>query len=259
MDRVDRVRVLITVKTYPVPSKKYGEVVCTAGVREDGSWIRLYPIDYRHRDYSQWYRKYQWIEVDVEKHPQDPRPESFRPLGEIKISGKPIGTEDGWGERKKYVLASGVKDMCWLNQQKQSTISISVIKPKEVQDFCWEKDRDEWSDDEKAVLNQMALFDKDSSKPLEKIPYKFYYRFTCGGSSCCGHKMMIEDWEVMELYRKMRDKYGVEDALKKVKERFLDYICSSEKETYFFVGTVLQYGTWIILGTFWPPKGKGKY
>lgn len=32
-------RILITVKTYPTLSRTYGETVCTAGVREDGSWI----------------------------------------------------------------------------------------------------------------------------------------------------------------------------------------------------------------------------
>jgi len=36
-------RVLITVKTYPTLSRKYGETVCTAAVREDGSWVRIYP------------------------------------------------------------------------------------------------------------------------------------------------------------------------------------------------------------------------
>src|SRR3989449_11719239 len=40
-------RVLITVKTYPTLSRKYGETVCTAGVREDGSWGRVYPVPFR--------------------------------------------------------------------------------------------------------------------------------------------------------------------------------------------------------------------
>lgn len=61
-------RVLITVKTYPLPSDKYMELVCTAGVLEDGSFIRLYPVDYRYRPIWQWYKKYQWIEVEVEKN-----------------------------------------------------------------------------------------------------------------------------------------------------------------------------------------------
>ena len=41
-------KVLITVKTYPSLSAKYGELVCTAGFLEDGSWIRLYPIPFRN-------------------------------------------------------------------------------------------------------------------------------------------------------------------------------------------------------------------
>lgn len=37
-------RVLITVKTYPIPSDTYDELVCTAGVTENGDFVRLYPI-----------------------------------------------------------------------------------------------------------------------------------------------------------------------------------------------------------------------
>ena len=40
-------RVLVTVKTYPCLSQKYDELVCTAGLREDGSWIRIYPVPFR--------------------------------------------------------------------------------------------------------------------------------------------------------------------------------------------------------------------
>jgi hypothetical protein len=34
-------KVLITVKTYPTYSKSYDELVCTAGFKEDGSFIRM--------------------------------------------------------------------------------------------------------------------------------------------------------------------------------------------------------------------------
>ena len=57
-------RVLVTVKTYPCLSQKYDELVCTAGLREDGSWIRIYPVPFRKLNpYSQ-YKKYDWIEVE---------------------------------------------------------------------------------------------------------------------------------------------------------------------------------------------------
>lgn len=56
-------KVLITVMTYPHPSRGYQELVCTAGVTESGEWIRLYPVDYRYREQHQQFKKYQWIEV----------------------------------------------------------------------------------------------------------------------------------------------------------------------------------------------------
>jgi len=247
-----KVKILITVKTYPTPSKRYKEIVCTAGLKENGIWVRLYPINYRYRDYSQWYKKYQWIEVEVEKHKRDVRPESFRPVSDIKILGEPLSTKNGWAERKKYVLTSGIKTMCWLQRQSQKVISLATIRPLKIEDFYWEKVSREWSGKQLNVLNQLSLFEKN--KPLEKIPYKFKYRFICEEENCRGHEMMIEDWEVMELYRKMRDKYGEKEALLKIKERFLKVICAPNRDVYFFVGTTLQYGTWIIIGVFWPPK-----
>lgn len=57
-------RVLITVKTYPIPSSKYDELVCTAGVTETGDFVRLYPINFRDLPYDKQFTKYQWIEVD---------------------------------------------------------------------------------------------------------------------------------------------------------------------------------------------------
>jgi hypothetical protein len=39
-----------------------------------------------------------------------------------------------------------------------------------------------------------------------------------------------------------------------VRRKFLDEICSTERDTRFFMGTVLPYNTWLILGVFWPPK-----
>lgn len=61
-------RILVTVKTYPTLSKKYGETVCTAGIREDGSWIRLYPVPFRRLNEEEQYHKYDWIEARVKKN-----------------------------------------------------------------------------------------------------------------------------------------------------------------------------------------------
>lgn len=39
-----RMKILLAVTTYPQPSRSYDELVCTAGLLEDGTWVRLYPV-----------------------------------------------------------------------------------------------------------------------------------------------------------------------------------------------------------------------
>ena len=34
-----KTKVLITVMTYPLPSRGYQELVCTAGITEEGKWV----------------------------------------------------------------------------------------------------------------------------------------------------------------------------------------------------------------------------
>jgi len=99
-------QVLIAVKTYPIPSKGYDELVCTAGVTETGDFVRLYPINFRDLPWDQQYRKYQWIEVEVKKHVgRDSRKESYRPDSEtLQIMGEPLDTKDNWSKRAHYLL-----------------------------------------------------------------------------------------------------------------------------------------------------------
>jgi hypothetical protein len=97
--------VLITVKTYPTLSRKYGETVCTAGVREDGSWLRIYPVPFRRLDEAEQYRKFDWIECKLIKSRSDPRPETRHPADLKEL--QPVGhmeTARNWRERRKLLL-----------------------------------------------------------------------------------------------------------------------------------------------------------
>jgi hypothetical protein len=89
-------RVLITVKTYPTLSRKYGETVCTAGVREDGSWVRIYPVPFRRLEEKEQYSKYSWVECRLERDTVDVRPETYRPVDQRElVPVGEIGTDDG--------------------------------------------------------------------------------------------------------------------------------------------------------------------
>jgi len=63
-----RTKVLITVVTYPLPSRSYDELICTAGVLENGNWIRIYPVPMKflfglRNDGKMESFKYTWIEL----------------------------------------------------------------------------------------------------------------------------------------------------------------------------------------------------
>jgi len=119
-DKKEKLKVLITVKTYPIPSAKYDELVCTAGVTETGDFIRLYPINFRDLPFSQQYEKYQWIEVDAQKHRgRDARRESYRPdCDSIQKLGEPIRSNPGnWAERARYALAKKARSMEYLQDR----------------------------------------------------------------------------------------------------------------------------------------------
>ncbi len=78
-ESIERKRVLITVKAYPLPSRTYAELVCTAGITKDGEWIRIYPVPFRFLQDKGKYRKYQWVDIDLKKANKDLRPESYSP------------------------------------------------------------------------------------------------------------------------------------------------------------------------------------
>lgn len=263
-----KTKVLITVKTYPTLSKKYDELVCTAGFLEDGSWIRIYPVPFRKLDYASQYKKYQWIEVDLVKNTKDFRPESFRPYdldSEIVVLGS-IDTKDGWKKRRSIVLNNVWTDMSALiasAKNPDERTSLAVFKPKEILDFVYEPDDREWDPKKMAIVmahqQEMNLFEETQKifKVAKKVPYKFSYVFTSDDGKT--RNLMIEDWEVGMLYWRSLDstKGDEKAACELVKKRFLTEF--REKDLYFFLGTSLEYhnvskSPFMIIGVFYPPK-----
>ncbi len=255
-----KLRVLITVKTCPIPSKKYDELVCTAGVTESGDFVRLYPINFRDLPYSSQYQKYQWVEIEATKHTgRDSRKESYRPNSDtIQLIGEPIGTKDNWAERAKYALAKKSQSMEQLfEKQADDKTSLGVFRPKAIHDLAVTQDDAEWNPGFLNALKQQRLWEtrKASKEPPRKVPFRFHYKFECHDSRCKkNHQMMIEDWEVAALYWNCVDGGdSPEKACRKVKQKFLDEICGPTRDTHFYVGTILAHPkSWVVIGTFWP-------
>lgn len=261
-----RKKILITVKTYPTLSKKYDELVCTAGFDEEGNWIRLYPIPFRKLEYESRYQKYSWIELDVQKNIADFRPESYRPanIEAIQIVDKIEANGGPWYERRKIVLKKVYKNLDVLiseakNPEKKT--SLAVFKPKKILDFVYEEVDREWDKETleyiKANAMQQDLF-RNYENPFEvvkKLPYKFSFIFK--DDSGQQSKMMIEDWEIGQLYwnclnTKKDEKLACEDIKKKYYDDF-----AKTKDLYFFLGTTKEFhfvgkNPFIIIGTFHP-------
>jgi len=252
-----KTKVLITVMTYPHPSRGYQELVCTAGITENNEWVRLYPVDYRYRSEDQQFRKYQWVEVGLLPRGagNDRRKESRKPnLDTLQVLGPPISSKNGWKERRAIIdrmPTYTVKQLRELHDLDRT--SLGIVQPSKVLDLKIEPADPEWKPEWNSLFNQLKLFGP-VQKPLRKIPYKFSYVFECEDSHK-PHNAMIEDWELGVLWLNEVVRLGDEEkAAQSVKRKFLDEICSEKKDTLFFMGTVFPYNTWVVLGIFWPPK-----
>ena len=256
MQKWERRKVLIVVKTYPTPARKGVEVSCTAAVTEDGEWIRLFPIPFRFLAGDQQFQKYQWVEVDVQRS-DDPRPESYKVnMDSLEIVSDPIPTSRGWQQRKNRLFPLRTHCLCCLKDKQQSDgfPTLGFIRPHAITGFSIEQDDEpDWTPNERALLSQLSMFDNAPPGILDKIPYRFYYHFQCDHPACNGHRLSCTDWELGQSYRTWRRAYGSnwEEKFRETYEARMTF----KADTHFYVGTVRHHpNTWIIVGLFYPPK-----
>lgn len=265
----EKKKVYILVKTYPTISREYSELVCTAGLQEDGTWIRLYPVPFRKLDIDQKYPKYTWIELEVDRNTKDFRPETYRPrLDTIQVSPKSKRVD--WDQRRRIILKKTkvYTDLTELiADARTKSTSLAIFKPTKVISFsAKECEQRDWDPDKVAILEalskQQSFFQtpeelENEFKLVKKVPYKFYYTFEdCNGKQS---QMMIEDWEIGMLFFHCLDSASgnEQEAIKKVKEKYFDYFAKS-CDLYFFLGTTLKHhntakNPFVIIGEFHPP------
>lgn len=266
----ERIKILILVKTYPVLSKKYIETVCTAGIKEDGSWIRIYPIPFRLMEDDVRFAKFQWIEASVEKRDsnKDFRPESYFITDVNNITPhEKIGTENDWKQRRllltKTTVYRNINDI--INLSKSPTnMSLAIFKPKEIKDLIIVPISTEDFETKKQSImelhtKQKDLFEKEKEviALAEKVPYIFQYKFTDDNDTI--HTLTIEDWEIGMLYRNcLKKTQDANVAVNQVKKKYLDEF--KKTDIHLFLGTTKEHhqkrakNPFIIIGVFHPPK-----
>jgi hypothetical protein len=235
-------RVLMVVKTYPNPSRKYGELTCTAGIRlRDNSWVRIYPYPFRLLDYDYRFRKYDVLELPLVKAPQDPRPDSYRleDHTKIRVLGN-IPSGKRWEERMRYIRPTVMGsteefEAQMVRRERLAGASLQGLFGDEAQQggkrVVWGRTiaviavqqasarleaeylGEDWPPEAKAKLEAPAfweegLFEGAEMSPLMTRPKELLrfcpYRFHLTFTDLAGRtvRKVVTDWEIYSLYFK---------------------------------------------------------
>lgn len=262
---VQRERILILAKTYPSPSAKHVETSCVAGINQFGVMRRLYPVPFRMIEQDQQFKKWQWIEVGVEKAAADHRPESHKvDIGSLEAKEE-ITPKQDWAGRREWIekmpTFSSYDEM--EQTRNDDGLSIALLRPKKVLALEIKDARNkEWTDEEKEKLTraqmQGDLFSeaqaKQQVKELRKVPFDFYYSYVCDtpdGEKAYKHK--IVDWEAGALFWRMFREHGAHGWREKFRAKLEDDLIS--KDLMFLMGNLHRFqDQWLIISLFYPPK-----
>lgn len=257
-------RVLILAKTYPSPSAQYIETSCVAGIAECGSMRRLFPVPFRMIENGQQFKKWQWVEMRIEKASRDHRPESHKVFVDTILTGSLIDTRNSWAARWEWIEKAPSFDSfnAIEHARREDGISLALLRPKNILglDIVAARHAD-WTDEEREKLlrEQMQgdLFseadEQKQVKQLRKIPFDFYYRYICttpAGDVEYRHK--IVDWEAGALFWNCRRSHG-ENWQQPFREK-LEYDLGG-KDLMFLMGNQHRFqDQWLIISLIYPPR-----
>lgn len=265
MSIIRRERILILAKTYPSPSARHVETSCVAGINRDGLMRRLYPVPFRMIEQDQQFKKWQWIEVGVEKAVTDHRPESYKmDIGSLEVKEQ-VTSKNGWSGRwewldkmPRFSSYHEIEKVC-----QEDGLSLALLCPKRILGLEIRDARNkEWTDEEKEKLVraqiQGSLFSetqaKQQVKELRKVPFDFYYFYVCDtpdGEKECKHK--IVDWEAGALFWKMYQQHGTNGWRDKFRAKLEDDLAA--RDLMFLMGNQHRFqDQWLIISLFYPPK-----
>ncbi len=230
----------------PEESKKYGHKVCVAGINESGEWRRLYPFQFAYGGKDIDFRKKDVIEAELAEPENDKRRESRKVVSYRSLEKR---MEDADVIKRIRPLVSSI------GRLDESGASLGVVKP-EIVDFKVEVHDTSVVDEQK----YLSLWSEELLETREKVklPIEASYLFMCGGSGCrCSkkpHDIKIIDWELNELARNvMKTTDDRKEIAQKIKDKFFTWMKS--RDVYFFLGTHFRFGTWMIVGIFYPERG----
>lgn len=260
LSRVERI--LILAKTYPSPSAQYIETSCVAGITDKGCMRRLYPVPFRLIENTQKFKKWQWVNVRIEKASKDRRPESHKIYVDTLDCGHQVDTRHEWAERREWVSKVPSFDSFAAMDiaRNEDGLSLAILRPARIIALDITAARHtNWTDGEREKLTQqqMELFSETEArrevKELRKVPFDFYYRYMCNTpDGCVEYRHKIVDWEAGALFWNCRQTYGPdwETPFREKLEAELP-----GKDLMFLMGNLHRFQEqWLIVSLIYPPK-----
>ncbi len=143
--------------------------------REGGALVRLSPFPWRGNDTDPPIAKWAWVHVTTVPEPHDVRPETSGVEGEIAMTSY-VDAKDVWRLRWPFVrphLRGSLESLRELARERVAT----------------------------------AGFVRPSEGDVVQLPLR--YRFRCASDDCTEtHEVPILDWEIHEMARLARERYG---------------------------------------------------
>lgn len=262
----ERARVLVTVKASPQPSAKYGDTVCVAGLRLDRSpqeWIRLYPVPFRWLDSGSQFSKYDVIELDVRRRPQDSRLESYVPDTQSIRVAEHLAD---WAERAPFMNVLPVTTTCTLMREaaaNHAAPSLGMVRVRSLEGFDLEE-HPGWSvaEEEKIakamMTSELDLFGTVAQPARLRAPrLRLRYQYLCEEAGCPTHRGTNLDWELTAFQNRLRSD-SLDELREKVQKRFVEMMFSEARVMSFFMGNfeaAFKRSKFSVLGTYYPPLG----
>lgn len=164
------------------------QTVCTGAWSPTQGFIRLYPIDPQANLFGRW----DIIDVEVERNPNDTRHESWKIKGRKKNQDEKVEVKGKYPRSKRATLLYHLEDEC-VNIINNDKRSLGVVSPENIDDLLFKP----WEEDDEPYMQSKLFEELEESKPenREDFDYNIKLRYTC---PTCSTKQGYHEHSILE-------------------------------------------------------------
>jgi len=214
------------------------QTVCTGAWSREKGFIRLYPIDPQANLFSRW----DIINAEVERNPNDTRHESWKIKGRKKHQEEKVEVVDKYPRHKRATLLHHLEDDC-VNDINDSKRSLGIIRPETTPELVFE----EWGEDDGPGMQAKLFSEIEELKPenREDFGYNIKIKYSC--PSCRTqqgyHKQTLLEWGAYMGLKNSDDPEQLNENYRFTNDEFRHWL---------FVGNMNKYKTsFITISVIW--------